>query len=837
MGALILSLLLSAWAATPEAESESPKVTLFAPEGPPAHGDAVALWAALSVGGRPAEGPAPVVEAGAGTILEGAVPVSPGVWELRYLAPDSGEADRLTVLVGASITEEVLSLRPRRAPTLLTAPSVIGQVGQPTPLVFLVSGPDLPPPESLQVSASEGKVLGVDREGDALAVRWQPDGERFPRAVPLGFRDSRRAGAPPAWTVAMLRARPRVPVQTEPGAAVTLRVGGRSYGPFVAGADGVALANIEVRPGEQVADLLVEDRSGNSNRSTLSLTTAPEATLVAMVDGIAVAGGDPPRIELFAVAADGRPWAGGPPRCETSLGDVPVASPTGPGTWRLPLLSLPEDVLFDLRVECALEDKARVAVRIPVEAGGPARLLLRTWPESVSADQPVAQVQAFLENRLGERVSASGLRLNAELGTIESEDSTSATSLRATWRGTPEAVAAGGDTLHAQWEPARGTGAAAALYLSASPSGDGALSLAARLENALGQPLAGRPVSLCLDARCADLSTDDRGWARAPRLTPESAAPYLLEARAGALLRREVLFLGATLGPDPDAPTLAANLALPIVAGRVREVFLSTEPRTLSGAPGETALVEVRLVDSSGRAITDEALKLEASAGTLSPTRVRPDGTVEATWTPPADPSPGTVRITATGGAPGASFTTSTELELSPREVRHMPGAHAGVLIGAHGLLSPWIELGYEERLLGGNLPLFARFTVGTFGARVEDTDEETDAGLRMDLRAFPVSLGVISRAARGRYAGWLGGALVVAPYQLDARFDGVLAVHGPGLAPPGASLTVGASRRFRDTELVFQLSYLFLTMNADEIGWTGALGGVVGTVGTRLLY
>ena len=106
---------------------------------------------------------------------------------------------------------------------------------------FEVTGDDLPPPKALQVVAGEGTVSSVEGADNALLVVVEVEDSPFPRVVPVGVRDLRRDERP-TWSVISLWARPRIPLQVDPGTSATFTVGGRSYGPFVADDDGVVEA-------------------------------------------------------------------------------------------------------------------------------------------------------------------------------------------------------------------------------------------------------------------------------------------------------------------------------------------------------------------------------------------------------------------------------------------------------------------------------------------------------------------------------------------------------------------------------------------------------------------
>lgn len=816
--------------------AEGPQVRIVAPRGTPRPGQVVPLWVALSEDGAPLSGVPVQLTASAGELLGPDGEIAPGLWQVRYRAPATGDSVELLATALSQKVREKLTLAPQAQPSVSAPPLLTGTVGG--ALSFDVEGADLPPPEQLQIVASEGRVASVERVGDRLHVTWTPGTDPFPRVVPIGVRDRRQPADAPAWVLASLRGRARVPIQTEPGSRVTVRVGGRSYGPVTAGADGVAMMVLEVRPGEDHADVQLSDEAGNVQESVLNLggSTSPALVLVAE-DSLPPQGAIPP-VYLHAIEADGRPWRGAAPSCTTSLGDPGGLAQTGPGSWTLDLPALPADAFFDVRVDCSLERAARASLRVPVDNALPSRLTLRTWPDELTGDNAIAQVLVALENGLGERVAGEGLSLRAQLGSIQVEETPGLGSLRGLYDGSA-AIAAGGDTLEASWNLPLGEGRPWDLVLTSGPVDPGATSfqVAARALDRRGLPLPGIAVTLDAGGGPVVARTDARGWARAS-LSGSGGAPWVIVARVAGLERRAVAFVGAGSGPDPEAPDLHADKTLPIHAGRVREVFLSADPPVLSAGGGQQALIVVRLLDRAGHEVTDLSPRLEATAGTLSAPRPREDGSFEATYTPPPGMPYGTVNVTATGAVgSSAEFRGTTTLEIAPREVKRATGVEVGGILGGGPALSPWLSLEFDQRLPLTKLPLFLRVGLGTYGRRVTGSDDLTGSDLDMDLRFFPATLGVHARSDGRRLATWLGMAAVVAPYQLDVRLDQQLIIQGPGFAQPGFAVYGGVSRRLRVGEVQLNARYMALSTGVTDAGWQGNVGGVIATLGYRLLY
>lgn len=831
---IIWLLLAIAWA--------TPRIDLVAPAGDPVIGQRVSLWAVVSDDGAPVDAAAPTLQFDAGELLSSPVRIEPGVWQVTWRAP----ALPRVVGVRLSLPETAdtgpgarveLPVRPAPSPTLTTAPRVVGQAAGP-PVELRISGAELPSPDALVVFAPEGRVESVTQDGDALLVRWSPGTDPFPRAVPLGFRDGGAPDAPPAWAIVSLRGRPRLPVQTSPGARVSLRVGGRSYGPFLAGADGLAQASLEVRPGETTAEVTVVDAAGNQQKSALVLAGARPPTVALMPLGSPVAGRPLPPLSLLALDGEGELWQGEAPTCRSSLGDATLW-PTEAGRWLVELAEPGAQPLLDLTVECSLGQEARTTTRLPLLPGPPAELVLRVWPEELTAELPVAEVAAHLVNQLGDRVASDALVLQAERGELVPVVAVAGLGARAEYRG--EAAIGFTDTLRATWARPPGEGGAVELDLSARPAG-AELTVSGRALDRQGRPLAGVPMVLTLDGVAYSATTDARGWGQVRLASPSTPGPWVIEVRVGPRVRRAVLFAGCALGRDPAAPDLEATILLPVRAGRVAEVFVSTDPRTVEAGRGVTARVKVELQDRGGHPVTDEPVVLSASIGQISGPELRSDGSFEAVWSAPDATTYGEVRITASRGAgtsdaATADFAASTTLELQPRRTRGAVGVAGGYLLGTSGLASPWVELDLDVRIPRVSLPLFARLSLGTYGVTMREQDAVVGEPIDLSVRLAPVSLGALLRGERGRLAGHTGAGMVMAPYHFTASFADERVIQDFGLPSPGLEIMAGTGARMRTGEITLEARYLLLSLEANGVGWQGSMGGLVGTVGYRLLY
>ena len=806
-------------------------------EGPPLRpGRLVPVLVVVSEGGEPLPDVAPEVALEGGQLAGLPLQVAPGVWRLQVRLDEALEGGLDLVLrTPTGEARERLPLDPAPSPRLAFDPPDPVIIGRSEEVLLTLRGADLPPLDHLELSVPEGRVLEARQAGDAVEVVWEPGSAPFPRVVPVGARDDRGPQRPPAWTLVELRARPRIPVRTgEPGSSVAVRIGGRRYGPVATDERGEARLTVEVRPGEERAEVLTTDALGNERRSSLPLGGGTGGALAGLLAGAHNHLSQPPRLHLYGVDEVGRPWRGAPPACESSLGRELKPVVTGPGLGELALTGLPDDAFFDVRVDCSLGGDARTSLRVPVAAAAPARIEVQAVPEELSADSPRSRVQAWVESRSGTRLAADDIRLQARHGSLRREDARGRAAARAQYDGT-EALVHGGDVVQASWRPAPGSGPTWDLDVAGRLEGDEVL-LAGRALDAEGRPLPGVLLELGLGEQLVSGQTDDTGWARARLPAPEAQAPWVLTASHAGLVSRGPLLPGARWGTDPDAADLVDTVELRLVSGRVREVFLTTEPRSLSTGSGATARVELRLLDSSGIPITDAGVALAASSGVVTRPQVRGDGTWEATYAPPPGQRSERVRIIAES-TDGSFASTATDLELVPRRARASLGIGGGYLVGNGGLGSPYLQLDGQARLPWLGDALYGHLGVGLYGLTASQIDSVTGERIQLELSLLPLELGMLARRERRSLAGSLGAAFVLAPYRLVGRFGEAAPTRGLGLGPPGFRAFVGAGWRVRNNELQLQLGYLVLPSSAPDVGFQGSTGGLLGTLGYKVHF
>jgi hypothetical protein len=100
-----------------------------------------------------------------------------------------------------------------------------------------------------------------------------------------------------------------------------------------------------------------------------------------------------------------------------------------------------------------------------------------------------------------------------------------------------------------------------------------------------------------------------------------------------------------------------------------------------------------------------------------------------------------------------------------------------------------------------------------------------------------PIAVGFLVRQDGLKLPTWLGGSLVGAVQRVSSSLDGLAVGSGLLVAPPGFQVVGGAGWRLRHGEVQAQLGYLFVYGQRGPVGWAGPVGGVVGTLGYKVLY
>lgn len=738
-----------------------------------------------------------------------------------FLVPAAASGDTPVTLRAGGRSFSVALPTAAPPPARVGAPPVAeAAVGEPVTLRF--TAPAEVPAGAFVVRSSEGRVESVTREGAELVVAVRPGPERNARVLAVAVGDQERPASPLAVGLVRLRARQTGTLDIGAGARATVRVGRRTYGPFAAGADGAAKVAFDVYPGETAAEIVATDELGNNQRISTPLSSSTAPVLVG-VEG-AAPDGESGRLALVALGPGGEPWAGAAPDCVSSPGAL---APVGRVGAELRYAAPRAEGEPDLRFDCAL-GLASGRWRVPLGAGRPAHLELSVYPPTLSSDLPLANVQATLRDRQGERLDAGAVELRAARGRLQV--STVDGVRRGEYDGA-DAVEAGGDRLEARWSAPVGEGEVAELLVRAAASA-GELRFGVRALDARGRPLPGAAVRARLGTEELAGQTGGDGWWRAGG--PAPGVPVALTVEAGALRSGRVL-LGdeAEALPGPGEPELAAAVELPIRAGVVRRIQLDVTPRPVRVGPGESALVSVVLLDTAGNPVKGELPTLGVDEGELGPPVARPDGTVESTWTPPLRTEARHATLSATVG----DRQVATEVELLPRETLGAVGLSGGWITSFSYVHSPYLGLDATTRVPGLPGVYALRVSAGLYGVAADVEDDATGEPVSVRARFAPVEVGPELRFWSGRRVFDGGVGLVAVPYTLAVDYAGVPGVEALSLTPPGFVVHAGAGLRVGAAELHGEARYLFVPIPDSVVDFAGVSGGLVVAGGLRFLY
>jgi hypothetical protein len=825
VGPLIRLLLISLWGLHGDAYAKATVVAVLS-AGPAVPGEIVQVDIGTLEDGVGQGGVEPTLEIEGGTI-DGAIhEFSEGRWRVRVRigekpvkirASYNGVSTQLTIKPEAFGESAVVA--PKRVDGRTRRKVTFG--------VNRRDGSALPV-EYLTVSASEGGAKTMANEDGTVAVEWTPGRLRYPRVVTLLLQDDSRPTAPPFVMAVHLSAQPTIPIRTEPGAKVTLRQGTQVLGPKIADSSGLAEFKVDVFPGVHAVAVDLEDQLGNRQTKDIAIggLSGPWTSMVQM--GSMIAGGAPPNVYIAGIDELGSPWTKSPPDCGEGISVVQL----GPGLWRYHPSRRAIALGIDHRIDCSVGGGPIATLIVPVNRSRATRLVLQSYPDQLSADIPIAELQAYLLNGLGERLPSNGIQIDGDLGVIQRDRVEAPTLVRARYDGTLAAPRQE-DLIRATWNHPAGSGGLWDLAVRGAAPGDAAeLLVDVRAVDQGGRPLAGESIEIEILNEKNTLKTDVRGWATVTSAWPKGASYVIVSARNRRIVRRSVVFRGDRVEATEGRPDLMTEVLLPILPGRVHGVYLSTQPRTLTN-DGMTGKIEARLEDKLGNPVTGQPVQLTASYGVIGPVTLLPNGSFVANFAPPVGMTPGTTRITAT--TEDGLFSASTDVEVVHRVVNWSAGAQLGYIVGGSELSSPWVETDVDVLLPFASV--YVRGSIGVFRPSAKATDPVTGGAVEMDMSVAPIGLGVLARRSPARVPTWFGGQVVMAPYRLVARVSDVTAIEGSGWMSPGATVFGGVGFRLGGGEVYGQVKYLFLSAPESTIGWEGSVGGVVGALGYKLLY
>ncbi|MEZ4318991.1 MAG: hypothetical protein R3F61_15865 [Myxococcota bacterium] len=781
------------------------------------------VWVAVLDGSvRP-----PVVEASGGTVRFGLEGATDGVWPLVVTPDVDAGSVELRVSATGKSTRVSLDVGWPQPGDLDVPARVEALVQDEAPVVIAITGANMPPPELLQVVVGEGVVESVRAVEGGLEVVIRPGDSPFPRLIPFGVRDE-RTDSRPTWGAVRMRAKPRIPLDAEPGATLRLDVGGRAYGPFEVGADGHVNARVDQYPGETVATALLTDDLGNRTTSTIPLASENKPSLVAIPGDRSSGTGRPRLVYLRAVDGDGRAWRGESPTCRSPAVGALAVLRINAGLYAVPVEGRFSDGLVDVRLECRLGSESAASVRLGPAPGIASRLLLQVWPTELSTDLPLAEVRAAVEDAQGQRLDPSSIEIVAEHGAIERTAGSRETG-EAEYRG-EKAVELGRDRIVARYSPEASTGVVTRLDLGWDRTGAGFVAFV-RAMDPEGRPVRGAEVLVELggDAPVAAI-TGTNGWGEA-RAEFVPAGPLVLVARSGVREARALVLPGTRGSLSPGAALLETTREVTLSPGRVAGISVNVDPPILRTGRASVAWVSVQLEDRAGNPITEENIQLDVSEGTVGPLIARPDGTWVAEYVPEESDRPREVTITAKT----ESLRSTARLTLEPRLGRLSLGPQIGWSSNFGSISSPMVGLDVDlrTRFLAESVLLRASFFGYGMTAR-------TTTGLGDDAQltgaVFPGSLALLLRQDRGGVSFWGGAGGIVGLHTVTTRFGSRIVSRG-SRAVSGATVLGGAGYRLGVGDVVAEARWSWIPGPGGEVGFTGNIGGLSVGLGFRLVY
>jgi hypothetical protein len=386
-------------------------------------------------------------------------------------------------------------------------------------------------------------------------------------------------------------------------------------------------------------------------------------------------------------------------------------------------------------------------------------------------------------------------------------------------------------------------GSAAAIALvGVDATNDRLLRLLVRVLDAAQHPLQAAVVAADVDGDVVRVATDAQGYARV-ELPVAGTSPFLpVTLTADERVARFVVVGGTASWREPAAD-LTASVVVRVDPGRVATAELSVSPAVLRPGRSAEAEVRARFLDRAGKVATDGLPTLRVSAGRLEPLPPDADGTLRWSLTPPGGFASRQIDVEAINDVLDVEATA--RLDVRPAPVDAFLGVDGGIhsnfgALTAGGL---WIEGGGRVRLRRDEdeatlLPsrVFVVADVGWYGSRERLAEGDASSGsVRMDV--VPIGVRAQLRQEYPTGAFWIGLGGVVAPWWGSAEVGGEAVARRAGVLRPGLSVEAGAGVRVLGGEVFVQLRGSTLTSQGTPASFTGAVGGLSGGLGYRLLF
>lgn len=319
-------LLLAAQPAVPVAK----RLELVAPAGGFVAGreDVVTIAAVDSAGALTQASGTPEVSGATGPVER----IADGIWQVR-VAP-KGTGTLTASLDGATSRLDLKAIEPPVLTMRLNDTDLSpGERGTVIALVDVKSASGEPldgvPPVVAATLGTAGAPKRIAPGRWSVGIRMAD--KKYPHASLVTASLPRRDVKPIAAAIA-LRGRAAIPIESEAGAKITVRIGKRTVGPLVVGASGQVEASIEAGPADRSMEVESLDAAGNRKTVDLPLDLPPFPRLWAAAHASPNGLDGRTRVTVHATALDRRGAKGGDAP-KASVGGTTIALEGGDGVF------------------------------------------------------------------------------------------------------------------------------------------------------------------------------------------------------------------------------------------------------------------------------------------------------------------------------------------------------------------------------------------------------------------------------------------------------------------------------------------------------------------------
>ena len=406
----------------------------------------------------------------------------------------------------------------------------------------------------VELWTSAGALTEPRRAPDGtFRATYRPPRQRFPR-VALLLATVRTNGAQErAWLALPIVSSDVLSLATKPSSAVEVTIADTVFGPVRADRAGNVKVPVRVPPGVRTAHVHVRDPFGNENETSFDLRPPPfqRVHVLASATEASWADADPVALEIFAVAADGRPASAAELTVAADRGRIGAVEEIGPGVFRSSFRA-PEAAGGSAKIRATLAHDPATAqmTSVALRAGAPAAVRLRASSSAITGAGEVV-VTADVVDDLGNAVLREPVAFSADCGDLVATGRTARLRIPAAHAGRRRAhvVARAGQaegTLDIELRP--GPPARAEVQLARAEVRERqTVEAIVELSDAAGNPVEGAALDIDADRAVAEAQREVREGVYSVRLRAgEGDGPASLVVRSGSAVGR------ARLGVVPD---------------------------------------------------------------------------------------------------------------------------------------------------------------------------------------------------------------------------------------------------------------------------------------------